>query len=275
MSTRATKTKRPTAQAAFAPAAAASQTQANSIAALSSSLAKDSATSTTGLPGKLTHAPGTASASSSTDLTPLQKHVGFWDRNNDGIIYPWETYEGFTALGFNPIIAAQSAFAFHLLHVGYSTQSSWIPNPLMPVTIANIHWAKHGSDSGSYDKRGAFVRERFDAIFLEFDRDGKDGLTFREITHMWRGNRNVYDVIGWSFQFFLWTFLWCLAADRDGVLHKEDVHRQYDGSLYYDLEARRRSGEKLPWFRGGTGLGWSNRTVAGSGASNLKVHKAN
>lgn len=29
------------------------------------------------------------------DLTPLQKHVSFFDRNKDGIIYPLETYQGY------------------------------------------------------------------------------------------------------------------------------------------------------------------------------------
>ncbi|KAJ9644662.1 hypothetical protein H2201_000440 [Coniosporium apollinis] len=190
-----------------------------------------------------------------TKGTALQKHVSFWDRNKDGIIYPWESHAGFRALGFNFLISITSALAFHILHVSYPTSPYWIPDPRFPVYLENIHWAKHGSDTESFDEEGNFNRGKFEHIFEKYDRDQKQGLYFSEIVDMWRGNRNVFDFVGWAFQVFLWSYLWMLAADEAGVLHKSDVRRQYDGSLYYEIERRRKMGERLPWWRGGAVFG--------------------
>ncbi|KAL7750439.1 hypothetical protein RI367_004213 [Sorochytrium milnesiophthora] len=197
-------------------------------------------------------------ATTSTTAQPvvrraLHSHVSFFDRNKDGIIYPWETYQGFRALGFNIPIAVTSALAFHVLHVSYPTQDSWVPrDPFLSVIVRNAHRAKHGSDTESFDTSGDFRSDKFDEIFARYDVERKGGLVPRDIVRMIGGNRNVGDLLGIAFQVFLWSYLWMLAADPvTGILSKETARKQYDGSLFYELEARQKSGNKLPWWRGG------------------------
>lgn len=139
-------------------------------------------------------------------------------------------------------------FTFHL-------QSSWIPNLFFPVYVERIHRAKHGSDTGTYDIDGFFHGESFSKIFerhdkyvilyilppshgiyffkkklIQSNRGNKGGLTYFELIDMMKRNRNAGDVLGWSFQFFLWSGLWLLAADpRTGILSKEDILAHYDG----------------------------------------------
>jgi peroxygenase len=81
-----------------------------------------------------------------------------------------ETVTSFRALGFNSLIALSSALAFHVLHVSYPTSPSWIPDPRFPVYVKNIHWAKHGSDTETFDTEGRFVPEKFEEIFSKYDR---------------------------------------------------------------------------------------------------------
>ncbi|CDZ96256.1 EF-hand domain pair [Phaffia rhodozyma] len=169
-----------------------------------------------------------------------------------GVIFPTDTYNGFRALGFNTFIALQSALAFHILHVSFPTCESWIPDLRFPVYVERIARAKHGSDTESYTMEGTFDEGRYDRIFKKFDEDQKGGLYFSEIVTMWKANRNVLDLIGWTFQVFLWGYLWLLAADpQTGILDERSVRKQYDGSLYYELEKRQKSGNRLPFVRGG------------------------
>ncbi|CAK9185209.1 unnamed protein product [Ilex paraguariensis] len=52
-----------------------------------------------------------------TEPTALQKHVMFFDQNKDGILYPWETYQGGRAIGFGILRSTALAIFVHLFSV--------------------------------------------------------------------------------------------------------------------------------------------------------------
>ncbi|KAI8799792.1 caleosin, partial [Cladochytrium replicatum] len=175
------------------------------------------------------------SADGKPHLTVLQQHMEFFDRDKNGIVYPWETFLGFYALGFNWLFSILTI----LLTEFYSIQDSWIPNPLMPIYIKNSHRLKHGSDSDVYDEEGRFVPEKFEELFSKFDKDKKKALTLNEILEMTKSMRNIGDLVGMTAMKLEWLTLYMLCG-KNGMIDKESIRRQYDGTLFYRIERQRK-----------------------------------
>ncbi|XP_057961514.1 probable peroxygenase 4 [Malania oleifera] len=177
------------------------------------------------------------------DLNVLQKHVAFFDRNGDGVVYPWETFQGFRAIGAGIPLSTVSAIFINGL-LSQKTRPGKFPSLLFPIEVKNIHRAKHGSDSGVYDAEGRFVPLAFEEIFKKHARTKPTALTSEELMAMLKANRVPKDYKGWFAAWTEWRTLYSLCKDKDGLLQKDTVRAVYDGSLFEKMQKERQSGQK-------------------------------
>ncbi|KAJ1418400.1 Caleosin-related [Sesbania bispinosa] len=161
----------------------------------------------------------------------LQKHAGFFDLNHDGIIYPWETFQGLREIGCG-VLSSTAIALFINLALSQTTRPGKFPSLLFPIEIKNIQLGKHGSDTGVYDTEGRFVPSKFEEIFIKHPHTHPNALTYDELKEMIKENREPKDFKGRVGASVEWKLLYKLAKDKNGLLQKETIRGVYDGSLF-------------------------------------------
>ncbi|THH28185.1 hypothetical protein EUX98_g6009 [Antrodiella citrinella] len=174
--------------------------------------------------------------------TVLQQHIDFFDLNHDGVITPLETYLAFRSLKYNPLFAILSALFIHL-GLSYATldPSSFLPDPIFRIFTRNIHRAKHGSDTGTYDNEGRFRSQMLHDLFTKHGErkdDGEWGLTLRQAMNAIMAHRSFLDLFGITAAVFEWLATYFVIWPEDGIMTLEDVRGVYDGSYFYKVAGR-------------------------------------
>ncbi|KAL8730134.1 MAG: hypothetical protein Q9181_004759 [Wetmoreana brouardii] len=190
-------------------------------------------------------------AAKNQHLTVVQQHVTYWDRDNDSIIWPQDTYIGCRDYGWG-IILSLIATAFINFGLSYPTVPGILPDPFFRIYVDRLHKAKHGSDSMTYDNQGRFRPQQFEDIFAKYDRGGKGGLDAGDVWIFWKEQRMVFDFFGWTacalesmplpsinlyadspFLPPIGIATYLLLWPADGIMKKEEVRGIYDGSIFY------------------------------------------
>ncbi|KAL8903824.1 MAG: hypothetical protein Q9207_003684 [Kuettlingeria erythrocarpa] len=171
-------------------------------------------------------------AAKNQHLTVVQQHVTYWDRDNDGVIWPYDTYIGCRDYGWGVILSLIAA-AFINIGLSYPTVPGIIPDPFFRIYVDRLYKAKHGSDSMTYDNQGRFRPQQFEDIFAKYDRGNKGGLDAGDVYIFWKEQRMVFDFFGWTACALEWTATYLLIWPEDGIMKKEDVRGIYDGSIFY------------------------------------------
>ncbi|CAM8947514.1 unnamed protein product [Rhodiola kirilowii] len=177
------------------------------------------------------------------DENVLRKHVAFFDRNGDGLVYPWETYRGFRAIGCGILISVAGAL---VINPAFSkrTRPGGSFDIRFPIGVQDIKFAIHGSDTGVFDSEGRFVPKKFEEIFAKHAKTNSASLTNDELSEMLEANREPKDLPGRFAAFSEWKLLYSLCKDKNGLMQKETIKSFYDGDLFYKLEEERNSLKK-------------------------------
>jgi Ca2+-binding EF-hand superfamily protein len=168
--------------------------------------------------------------------TVLQRHAGFFDTNGDHKITMPETRQSLKDLGMpswlTPIIALG-------INLGFGFQNAGRPS--LTIDIDKITRTRNRSHTGAFDANGDFDQAAFDRMLDVYDVNRSGSLSESEIQAMLAANRK--DPVGGLASQGEFRMLMAVGADTtegsQQAISRKALKSFYDGTLLYDLAARR------------------------------------
>lgn len=171
--------------------------------------------------------------------TPLQRHVAFFDRDQDGLIRVGETRKGLKTLGLGGIQAALSAVVIHL-----GLSKTW--EGFMKISVDRIAEGKHDSDTDAYDEKGEIDQTRLKQI-MTYDANGSGSVSASELSTMIAANKESRaGQLASKAEFGLLMRLGAdTTEDENGktvpAVSRAQLASLYDGTLFYRIAEARKS----------------------------------
>lgn len=156
--------------------------------------------------------------------TPFQRHLSFFDRDNDGFIHFGESLRGNLAIGLDFPVAVGMAFGYHLI---YGNTRPFFFGPFNPIEIARVTSQRNMLEHVKLEDVPARGMGRRTLVAASYPESLIDKV------HVWG--------------------LWNFAATREGLISAHDIDLFQQGVMLYELEKRRRDNRNhvLPLYRGG------------------------
>ncbi|KAG8629184.1 hypothetical protein KVT40_003049 [Elsinoe batatas] len=164
-------------------------------------------------------------------LTVVSQHAAYFDQDNDGVIWPLDTYRDCRNFGWSIPLSIFAMFIINI-NLSYPTVPGWLPDPAFRIWLDRMHKDKHGSDSLSFDNEGRFRPQMLEDFFAKYDQGDKGGLDAGDLWKAHKGQRMVFDFWGWSASALEWLGMYLFIWPEDGIMRKEDVRGFFDRSAF-------------------------------------------
>ncbi|KAI0119742.1 Caleosin related protein-domain-containing protein [Daldinia grandis] len=198
------------------------------------------------IPWDLPHQTGTSDASTVTyePAHILRQNAEYFDADQDGVIWPGDTYKGYRKLGWGITYSCLVASILHSV-LSYPTRDNYTPDLLLRIHCDSNSHGKRTIGNASYDEKGQVKDNQVCAnILAKYDKSNKGGMDIRDILRFWKDQRSVSTSYGWSLTVLEWLALYLALRQHSGIVGGEDIRTAFDGSaLFKRCEERQRKNE--------------------------------